>query len=134
MTAASFPIMRMRRLRGSAAMRELVCETTLTATDLILPLFVEEGLDEPQPVASMPGVNRIPERMLEHEAEAIARDGVRAVVLFGVSHHKDATGSDAWSPDGLVARMVRRVKRARPTCWPSRTYAFANTPSTDIAA
>ena len=114
MTDARFPELRLRRLRRTQALRDLVRETTLTAADLIYPVFVEEGIDHPLPVASMPGVERIPERNLEREIEAIARDGVRAVVLFGVSHHKDAVGSDAWRPDGLVARMTRTAKRAVP--------------------
>jgi porphobilinogen synthase len=114
MTTGHFPAVRLRRLRRSAVLRDLVRETTLTPYDLIQPIFVEEGLDEPQPVASMPGVARIPERKLEREIEAIAKDGVKAVMLFGVSHNKDAAGSDAWRPDGLVARMVRHAKRAVP--------------------
>ncbi|MDQ2804964.1 MAG: porphobilinogen synthase [Pseudomonadota bacterium] len=114
MTVGRFPTMRLRRLRGSPALRDLVRETAVTAHDLILPIFVEESIDERLPVASMPGVERVPERLLEREIEGLARDGVRAVMLFGVSHNKDAAGSDAWSGDGLVARMVRRAKRAAP--------------------
>jgi porphobilinogen synthase len=114
MTVGGFPTMRLRRLRGSAAMRDLVRENAVTAHDLVLPIFVEEDIGEPLPVASMPGVERIPERRLVRAIEGIARDGVRAVVLFGVSHRKDATGSDACRPDGLVARMVRTAKDAAP--------------------
>jgi len=65
-------------------------------------------------VDSMPGVNRIPEKALECEIEAIARDGVMAIMMFGVSRNKDATGSDAYNPDGLLARMVKRAKHASP--------------------
>jgi porphobilinogen synthase len=114
MTVGQFPNTRMRRLRRSGALRDLVRETTLTANDLIQPIFVEEGIQDAQPVASMPGVDRIPERHLEREIEALAVDGVRSVMLFGVSHHKDAAGTDAWRADGLVARMVRHAKRAVP--------------------
>ncbi|MGH3265185.1 MAG: porphobilinogen synthase, partial [Trebonia sp.] len=95
-------------------LRDLVRETAVTANDLILPIFVEEGIDHRLPVEAMPGVDRIPERHLAREIEAIARDGVRAVVLFGVSHHKDATGSDTWRKDGLLARMIRTAKDAAP--------------------
>ena len=109
-----FPETRLRRLRRTAALRDLVRETALTPADLIQPIFVEEEIDQKLPVASMPGIDRIPERDLEREVEAIARDGVRAVVLFGVSHHKDPVGSDAWRPDGLVSRMTRAAKRAVP--------------------
>ena len=110
----NFPIRRERRLRQTEALRELFCETAVSRRDLIYPIFVEEGLDRPQPVDSMPGVNRIPEKALEGEIEAIARDGVMAVMMFGVSRSKDATGSDAYNPDGLLARMVKKAKRAAP--------------------
>ncbi len=114
MTVGRFPAMRLRRLRGSSALRDLVRETSVSAHDLIQPIFVEEDILDPLPVDSMPGVSRIPERRLAREFEALARDGVRAVMLFGVSHRKDATGSDAWRADGLVARMVRIAKDAAP--------------------
>jgi porphobilinogen synthase len=112
--APAFPITRLRRLRRSEALRGLVRETTVTANDLIQPIFIEEGIDEPLPIAEMPGVARIPERKLPHVVEGLARDGVKALMLFGISHHKDAAGSDAWNRDGLVARMVRGAKRAAP--------------------
>ena len=112
--APPFPITRLRRLRQSAALRSMVRETTVTAHDLIQPIFIEEGIDEPLQIAEMPGVARIPERKLPHVVEGLARDGVKALMLFGISHHKDASGSDAWNSDGLVARMVRGAKRAAP--------------------
>ncbi len=114
MAASRFPETRMRQLRRTPVLRDLVRETTLTPSDLIQPIFVEEGIDRPIPVASMPGIDRVPECDLEREIEAIASDGVRAVMLFGVSHHKDASGSDAWQPDGLVSRMTRAARRAVP--------------------
>ncbi len=110
----AFPATRLRRLRGTEALRGLVCETRVTMDDLIYPIFVEEAIDAPVPISSMPGVSRIPERDLERAVAAIARDGVKALMLFGISHRKDDTGSDAWREDGLVARMVRAAKRAAP--------------------
>jgi porphobilinogen synthase len=110
----TFPLARPRRLRRTASLRALVRETRPESASLILPIFVEEGADERQPIASMPGVSRIPERQLAHELEAIARDGVRSVVLFGISHAKDDTGSDATRSDGLMARMVRTARDAVP--------------------
>ncbi len=109
-----FPTTRLRRLRRTDALRSLVRETSVTATDLILPIFVEEGIDAAVPIAEMPGVSRIPETRLAREIEAIARDGVRAVMLFGISHHKDGTGSDTMRAGGLMARMTRIVKSAAP--------------------
>lgn len=109
-----FPATRLRRLRQSGPMRALVRENALAADDLILPIFVDEAADAPVPITAMPGVSRIPLRSLSREMEAIARDGVRAVMLFGVPAHKDATGSDTLSPAGLMARMTRAAKDAAP--------------------
>ncbi len=114
MDTARFPSVRLRRLRSTQALRDLVRETTVTAEDLIYPIFVEEEIDEPLPVSSMPGVVRIPEKRLEGEVERMARDGIRTIMMFGVSRHKDATGSDSWRPTGLLARMVRKAKNAAP--------------------
>lgn len=109
-----FPINRPRRLRRTEALRALVRETTVTMSDLVLPIFVEEGIDAPRPVNSMPGVNRIPEKDLAAEIKAIYRDGVKAVMMFGVSHHKDDIGSDSLKDDGLLARMIKTAKEAAP--------------------
>ncbi len=109
-----FPTTRLRRLRRTDALRSLVRETAVTANDLILPLFVEEGIDAPVPIPEMPGVSRIPEARLAREVEAAARDGVRAVMLFGISHNKDAAGRDTFDPRGLLARMTRTAKDAAP--------------------
>lgn len=83
-------------------------------TDLILPIFVEEGIVEPIPIATMPGVLRIPERELAPHVEACAHDNIKALMLFGVSHHKDPLGSESWNRDGLLARMIRQAKDAVP--------------------
>ena len=88
-----FPTTRLRRLRQSEALRSLVRETAVTANDLIQPIFIEEGIDDPLPIAEMPGVSRIPERKIEHVVEGLARDGVKALMLFGISHHKDASAA-----------------------------------------
>ena len=112
--SAQFPTMRFRRLRSSQAMRDLVRETTVTLDDLIYPIFVEEEIDDFAPVDSMPGVFRIPERKLDAAIKEIAGAGIKAVMLFGVSHKKDDTGSDTWNPNGLLARMIKRAKDAAP--------------------
>ena len=105
---------RLRRLRRTEALRSLVREHRVTPADLILPVFVDETSDEPTPIDSMPGVARIPLKHFEREVEAIARDGVRALMLFGVAAHKDATGSDTMSAAGLMARMTKAAKSAAP--------------------
>ena len=109
-----FPTTRLRRLRRTESLRSLVRETSLAATDLILPIFVEEGVDDAVPIPSMPGVFRVPERHLARHIEALAQDGVRAVMLFGISHAKDADGTDSLSSTGLMARMTRTAKDAAP--------------------
>ncbi len=109
-----FPQTRLRRLRTTPALRELVRETAVRPADLILPIFVEEGASEPLPIDAMPGVSRIPEHGLARHIEAVARDGVRSIMLFGISHNKDATGSDTLDAGGLLARMTRIAKDAAP--------------------
>ena len=109
-----FPVTRFRRLRSTPALRDLLQETTVSLHDLIYPIFVEEELEDFAPVDSMPGVNRIPERKLAAVAKEIAGAGVKAIMMFGVSRHKDDTGSDSWNPNGLLARMIKCAKDAAP--------------------
>jgi porphobilinogen synthase len=97
-----FPETRMRRMRRSAVLREMVAETSVGVKDLIAPLFVREGIDAPQPIASLPGVVQHTVESLLKEAHRLCHLGVPAVVLFGVPAAKDAEGSQAWSPDGIV--------------------------------
>ena len=104
----------MRRLRSNQVMRDMLQEHTLSMNDLIYPIFVEEGLDDYAPVDSMPGIFRIPERKLDGAIKEFAAAGIKAVMTFGVSHHKDATGSDSMKRDGLMARMIKRAKDAVP--------------------
>ncbi len=114
MATPAFPIIRGQRLRRNDRLRGMLRENSVTLDDLIYPIFVEEHIDASIPVASMPGVTRIAEKHLAAEAKAIAADGVRAIMLFGVSHSKDPTGADSWRADGLIARAVRTIKSAAP--------------------
>ena len=109
-----FPSVRPRRLRQNESLRTIFQETELRLEDLILPIFVEEGIDDFVPITSMPGVNRIPEKLLAQEIERYARAGIKSVMTFGVSHNLDATGSDTWNENGLVARMARICKDSVP--------------------
>lgn len=109
-----FPETRLRRLRRTEGLRSLVRENAVVMDDLIYPLFVEEGIDTPLPIESMPGVAREPEATVGDAVKAAHAAGVKAVMLFGVSHAKDAEGGDAMRSDGLLARMVRRAKDACP--------------------
>lgn len=104
----------MRRLRATPQLRELFRETEINPRDLVLPIFVDEGSSEFIDIKSMPGVRRIPEAKLAQEVERCARAGLRSVMTFGISHHKDSHGTDTLNPDGLVARMSRIIKDAVP--------------------
>lgn len=114
LTENAFPHVRMRRLRGSSAMRDMVRENYVQTSDLIYPMFVEEDIDSPVAIKSMPGVVRETEKSLETKMKEVQALGIPSVMLFGVSHHKNHDGSDSMSPNGLLARMIDRAKQAAP--------------------
>ncbi len=104
----------MRRLRASAGLRGLVRETDLRAAHMVLPLFVLESPSGREPIASMPGVERLGLAETVAEARAAAELGIAGVMLFGVPAEKDERGSSAWDPDGVVQLAVRAIKDAVP--------------------
>jgi porphobilinogen synthase len=106
----AFPQRRLRRLRRTPALRRLVAETRVTVDDLVAPLFVREGIDVPQPIHSLPGVVQHTRESLRKEVSELAALGVPAVILFGVPAHKDAEGSGAWDPDGIVQLALQDVR------------------------
>jgi porphobilinogen synthase len=106
----SFPQRRLRRLRRTPVLRRLVAETRLTTDDLIAPLFVREGITEPQPIESLPGVVQHTRESLRKEVAELASLGVPGVILFGVPAHKDAVGSGASDPDGIVQVALRDLR------------------------
>jgi porphobilinogen synthase len=97
-------------LRRTPALRRLVAEAQLQVDDLVAPLFVREGIDEPQPIPSLPGVVQHTRESLRKEVRELADLGIPAVVLFGVPSHKDATGSQAWADDGIVQLALRDLR------------------------
>ncbi|CAB1028441.1 porphobilinogen synthase [Corynebacterium diphtheriae] len=106
-------IRRPRRLRSTAVMRDFVAETTLRPADLILPMFIADGIDKPREIESMPGVyQHTMESLIEAVREAISV-GIRCVDLFGVplDSDKDATGSQAWDPEGILNRGLRALRQ-----------------------
>ncbi|MEZ5215149.1 MAG: porphobilinogen synthase [Ilumatobacteraceae bacterium] len=107
---APFPVHRPRRLRRSAAMRELVAETNLAVTDLIAPLFVREGITEPQEIVSLPGVMQHTLESLGSEVRELRDLGVRSVILFGVPATKDDCGSASFDPEGIVQVALGRLR------------------------
>jgi porphobilinogen synthase len=106
----AFPRHRARRLRRTPALRELVREIELGPRDLIAPLFVKEGVNEPVRIASMPGQQQHTLESLRKEAHEIASRGVTAFMLFGVPERKDAEGSEAWNPDGIGQQGLRVLR------------------------
>src|SRR3954454_10488115 len=106
----SFPQRRMRRLRRTPALRRLVAETALTPSDLIAPLFVREGISEPQPIASLPGVVQHTRESLRKDVAELAALGIPAVILFGIPAGKDAEGSGAWDDEGIVQHALRDLR------------------------
>ena len=106
----TFPARRMRRLRRTPALRRLVAETRLSVDDLVAPLFVREGIGEPAPIESLPGVVQHTRESLRKEAARLVDLGVPALMLFGVPAAKDAQGSGAWDPDGIVQLALRDVR------------------------
>jgi len=105
---------RPRRLRQSPVMRRMVRETELSASDFIYPVFVDEAISSPVPIASMPGVSRIPLSDVAKVAKESAALGISGIILFGIPTQKDAIGSSGWDRDGIVQRAIREAKSATP--------------------
>jgi porphobilinogen synthase len=105
----SFPAARPQRLRRTPALRRLVAETSVRGSDLVLPLFVKEGLREPVEVASMPGVEQHSLESLRKAAAEAVDAGVGGLILFGIPQVKDAVGSGADAADGIVQRALADV-------------------------
>ncbi|KPV59924.1 delta-aminolevulinic acid dehydratase [Paenibacillus sp. A3] len=110
----SFPLVRNRRLRSSAALRNLVREHTVTLHDLIYPIFVTHGTNVKEEISSMPGVYHFSLDRLEEEIREIVELGIPAIVLFGVPHEKDAHASSAYDPNGVVQQASRLIKTWAP--------------------
>jgi porphobilinogen synthase len=109
----AFPVTRMRRLRATPVLRDLVRETRLSPADLVMPCFVHT---EPgrRPIAAMPGIERLSIDEVVREASDVRALGIPAVLLFGIPAEKDAEGSGAWDPDGVVQLATRAIKAAHP--------------------
>lgn len=107
----AFPVDRPRRLRKNETMRSMVRETTLSASDFILPLFVCEGEGIKKPVGSMPDVYQMSVDVLVEECKEVEALGIPAVILFGIPAFKDAQGSEAYNEDGIVQKAIRAIKK-----------------------
>ena len=110
----AFPIQRLRRLRQHEALRRMVRETRLSVSDLVYPMFVMEGKDQRQEIASMPGQFRLSIDLLVKEAGEVAGLGIPAIMLFGIPDRKDERGTSGYEPNGVVQRAIKAVKDQVP--------------------
>ncbi len=109
-----FPKLRPRRLRRNENIRRLVRETRLTLDDLIYPIFVRHGENTVEEVPSMPGVFRYSVDKVADAVKEVRDLGIPAVILFGITEHKDEVGSDTWSDEGIIQRALRVIKKEVP--------------------
>jgi porphobilinogen synthase len=109
-----FPQTRLRRLRANHALRGLVRETRLDAADFVYPMFVAHGVNRREPIAAMPGVDRLSIAHAVAEAGEAHALGIPAVLLFGIPAAKDEEGSGAWDEEGVVQLATRAIKEAHP--------------------
>lgn len=109
-----YPRIRLRRLRKSDAVRQLVAETKLHVSDFIFPLFVSEKAERPEPIKSMPGIFRNSIQGAAEEAGRAFQLGIPGILLFGMPTKKDAVGSESLKPDGIVQKAVREIKARLP--------------------
>lgn len=105
---------RHRRLRSSAAMRDLVRETHLLKTDLIMPVFVEAGLTGKKEIPSMPDVYQFGLDTILEEIKTIVDLGIQSIIIFGIPDHKDDVATSAWEENGIVQAAIRKIKAAYP--------------------
>ena len=101
---------RPRRLRANAAIRNLVSETQIRPEQLILPLFVREGLTEPKPITGLPGVVQHTESSLRAEIDRALEAGIGGVMVFGIPNHRDPLGSEALNPNGVLSKAIRDIR------------------------
>jgi porphobilinogen synthase len=114
LTAMAFPATRMRRLRKTGVLRDMVRETELAATQLVYPMFVELGIDSRTPIEAMPGIDRLSISHAVEEAGEAHSLGIPSVLLFGIPTDKDEHASGAYDEEGVVQLAVRAIKEAYP--------------------
>jgi porphobilinogen synthase len=108
----SFPTVRMRRLRKTAAMREMLNQVNIQPSNLIYPIFVDENIKKPVAIESMPGYFRLPSGHLAAEGKQALEQGVKSVLLFGIPAKKDEAGTSAFVKNGVAQKAIRELKKA----------------------
>ena len=109
-----FPVARLRRLRRNAALRDMFCETSLSKSDFIYPLFIVEGDGVKNEISSMPGQYQMSIDNVLRECEELVELGIRSVLLFGIPREKDEVGSGAYAADGIIQTATREIKKNFP--------------------
>jgi porphobilinogen synthase len=107
----SFPTVRMRRLRKTAALREMLNQVHLQPSNLIYPILVDEGVRKPVAIESMPGYSRLPISQVADEGKNALAQGMKSVLLFGIPSKKDEAGTSALAKDGVVQKAIRELKK-----------------------
>ena len=107
----SFPSIRLRRLRKSSAIRDLLQEIHLSVKDLVCPIFVQEGIKKPELIDSMPGIQRLPLSQIVDQMQDIVDLGIKAVILFGIPAYKDDKGSSAFDDNGIVQKSTELIRK-----------------------
>ena len=115
MNSPGFPVVRLRRLRTSPALRRLVAETSLNVSSLVLPLFARSGKKLRRPVAAMPGVFQLSPDEIVREAATAHALGIPAVLLFGIPDKKDVKASSAYAKNGIVQQVTRLLTKELPS-------------------
>jgi porphobilinogen synthase len=108
----SFPTVRMRRLRKTAALRDMLNQICLKPSNLIYPIFVDETIKKPVAIDSMPGYSRLPIVQVAEEGKQALLQGVKSVILFGIPAKKDEAGTSAFAKDGVVQKAIRELNKA----------------------
>ena len=106
-----FPLIRLRRLRRKAVIRELLQEIRLSEKDLICPIFVQEGIKKPQIIESMPGIGRMPLSEIVEQIQTISDLGIQAIILFGIPSQKDNKASSAFNDNGIVQQAIELIRK-----------------------
>jgi porphobilinogen synthase len=106
----SFPTVRLRRLRRTAALREMLNQITIQPSNLIYPIFVDETIKTPVPIDSMPGYSRLPIEQVADEGKQALEQGVKSVLLFGIPANKDEAGTSAYAKNGVVQKAIHNLK------------------------
>lgn len=106
----SFPSIRMRRLRRTTALRDIMHKVRLKPSDLVYPIFVDENAKVPIPIKSMPGYFRLPIQHVIKEVKQAIEQGIKAIILFGIPLKRDEIGSEAFAMDGIIQKTIRNLK------------------------